>query len=229
MNLLGLDTSSDTFILGLDVAGELLDGSAAVGREHSRKILPAIESLLSDAGLALEDLDGIVLGRGPGSFTGLRIGVGVAQGLAYGLGLPVAPVSSLACRAQALAADEGALVAVALRARLTEVYYGAYRIAGGLAQLQQAECVTEASQAPKASPGAWLGLGDGWEFREQLEAALGVKMTQVQLDSPLTGKALLALGRPVLAAGQGVEALAVQPEYLREEVAAKPRACLATS
>lgn len=233
MRLLAVDTSSAATIVGLEVEGELLDGSlagrAGAGPAHSREILPAVERLLAEAGLGLAALDGMALGRGPGSFTGIRIGVGLVQGLAYGLGLPVALVSSLACRAQCYAERErladGALIAVALKARLTEVYYGGYRMEGGLAVACQKEVVAEASAVPpapaSAGPGAWHGLGDAWEFRSALEGALGARMSRVALDSPLSAAGLTALGRQALNEGRGVPAMQALPEYLREEVAAK--------
>ena len=231
MRLLAVDTSSAATIVGLEVDGRLLDGSlageAGAAPAHSREILPSIKRLLAEAGMGLPALDGIALGRGPGSFTGIRIGVGLVQGLAYGLGLPVALVSSLACRAQSYAEREGlaegALIAVALKARLMEVYYGGYRMAGGLARVCGDEVVAEASAVPPApaGAGAWHGLGDGWEFREALEGALGAPMSRVALGSPLSAAGLVALGRQVLAEGRGAPAMQALPEYLREEVAAK--------
>ena len=234
MNLLAIDTSSDASVLGLAVGDDVLEGQfppqgngkgqgKSKGPAHSRLLLPALEALLADAGLKLADLHGLVLGKGPGSFTGIRIGVALAQGLAYGLHLPVAPVSSLACRAQRLGAADGACIAVALKARLSEIYYGVYRMEAGLARACQDERLTEASQAPPASPGAWLGLGDGWEFRDQLERALGVQMARVQTESRMTAGSLLALGRQAYKEGKAVPALQALPEYLREEVASKPK------
>ena len=143
MNLLALDTSTDRIILGVSVAGEMLDRSKATDRSHSRDILPLIESTLSEAGITLHQLDAIVMGQGPGSFTGLRIAVGVTQGLAWGLGLPVAPVSSMACLAQQFSNSSDKTdnstskktgVIIALKARLQEVYYGTYRFEESIAQ-----------------------------------------------------------------------------------------------
>ncbi len=226
MKLLAIDTSTDITLLGLDLDGRLVDGSMRAGRSHSRGILPAIESLLAEGDLGLRDLDGIVFGKGPGSFTGLRIAAGVVQGLAYGLNLPVAPVSSLACCAQRFAADDGSaagrMVAVALQARLSEVYFGTFHIEGGIALGNQDEQVVDASAVPACQPGNWIGVGDGWKFRAELEEAMGVAMARVEPNAALSAEHLMAQGRHVFASGLAVTAMEALPEYLREEVASKP-------
>ena len=129
MNLLGIDTSTRSTVLGLQLGSEVIDRTSPDVDTHSREILPSIESLVMEAGIGIEDLDAIVFGQGPGSFTGLRIAVGVVQGLGYGLGIPVVPVSSMACIAQSLIqAANPSLIFVGLTARLEEVYYGAYKL-----------------------------------------------------------------------------------------------------
>ncbi|MBD3647385.1 MAG: tRNA (adenosine(37)-N6)-threonylcarbamoyltransferase complex dimerization subunit type 1 TsaB, partial [Pseudomonadales bacterium] len=167
MNVLALDTSSDALVLGLQ-RGETRTGVFEVlDRSHSREILPRITGLLKEAGLSLDELQLIVYGQGPGSFTGLRITVGVVQGLAFGLDIPVAPVSSLACLAQeAYRRDHHERIAVALLARQQEVFFGAYEIVDGIARLVDKEAVLDVENAPSLSGEGWVGIGSGWKFRE---------------------------------------------------------------
>ncbi len=218
MNLLALDTSTDTAIIGVATEGGLIDRTTATGRSHSRDILPLVESAVEEAGISLTDLDAIVMGQGPGSFTGLRIAVGVVQGLAYGLDIPVAPVSSMACMAQRYCNDNDVKVAVALTARLTEVFYGTYSFTGNLARGTAEERVVDVSAAPQQE-GTWIGIGSGWTFREELETSMGVTMQQVVIESKPRLADLLTLGRAVIEAGNAVTAEKAEPVYLREKVA----------
>ena len=100
MNILAIDTSTKVCVLGVATEQQRYTDEKVVDRSHSKVVLPSIVKLLADAGLKNEDLDLIVFGQGPGSFTGLRIGVGIVQGLAFGLDIPVVAVSSMACLAQ---------------------------------------------------------------------------------------------------------------------------------
>ena len=100
MNLLALDTSTRSCVIGVANGAVLFERSEKVDRTHSQVVLPMINEVMATAGLVLGELDGLILGQGPGSFTGLRIAAGVMQGLAFGLELPVAPVSTLAALAQ---------------------------------------------------------------------------------------------------------------------------------
>lgn len=223
MNLLAIDTSTSVQVVGLSLDSAVLDRTETVGREHSQRILPAILAILDEAGIAKRDLDGIVFGQGPGSFTGLRIAVGVVQGLAYGLGIPVAPVSTLACLAQGERRRSGAdHVVVATTARKTEVFFGSYGFREGFAELIGKEAVVEAAKAPVQTFDHCAGVGSGWEFRESLEAALGVVADPVVLDAMPTATDLLTLGLAAFERGATVPALEAQPQYLREQVAARP-------
>ena len=127
MNLLAIDTSASSMTLGVRTASEDVYRVIDSGRKHSRDILPNILSILTESGIGLNQLDGLAFARGPGSFTGLRIAVGVVQGIAYGLSIPVIPVSNLAAIARKLGREKGCdNVVVALAAREQEVYMGAY-------------------------------------------------------------------------------------------------------
>ncbi len=121
MNLLALDTSTTTAFVALHSNGHFYEQSQDVPRQHALRILPMIEALLSEATLTVKELDGIVFGRGPGSFTGLRIAASVTQGLAFAHDLPVYPVSTLAAIVEA-AASKNPVLAV-IDARMNEVYW----------------------------------------------------------------------------------------------------------
>ncbi len=171
MKLLGIDTSTRSTVLGLKLGERVLERTFASSEMHSREILPAIQSLLIDAGLSLEELDAIVFGQGPGSFTGLRIAIGVVQGLGYGLNIPVVPVSSMACIAQsAFSSKPPPLVFVGITAREEEIYYGAYRFEKKIAVPLIAESVGDVAELPRLIDGSWVGYGNAiLELKEKIQ------------------------------------------------------------
>ena len=128
MKLLAIDTSSVACSVALAYGGEISERYEEQPREHTRLLVPMIESVLQDAGIELAQLDAIVLGNGPGSFIGMRIAASVAQGLAHGAGLGIVPVSSLAAVAAEVFTDRPEeYVAVAQDAHMSEVYFGLFR------------------------------------------------------------------------------------------------------
>lgn len=218
--LLAIDTSSEAQAVGIEHEGELFERFELVGRGHSRKILPTIESVLAEAGIGRGELDGIVYGQGPGSFTGVRITVGIVQGLAFGLDMPVVGVSTLACLAQQAYRETGATnIVVALSARAEEVYFGSYVVDGDIVRLQGAEGVFDASDVPAQPFEECLGIGSGWALRDDLESALGANATDVVVECWPRAGALLAIGRDAFDRGLAVSAADARPEYLREHVA----------
>ena len=218
--LLAIETSANLCSVALARADEILDIVSAEPRGHSRHLLPAVDRLLAEAGLTLQHLDAIAVTDGPGSFTGLRIGIGVAQGLAYGANLPAVPLSSLATlaqgaiRARLLTADDVALTV--LDARMNEVYWGLYRAAEGLAV---ALC-PEAADAPHAVAAdaelpagtRCIGLGDGWKFAAQFRVQPAYQDSRTQ---PLA-RDMIPLARAALHAGEVVAPEALEPRYLRD-------------
>ena len=223
MTLLAIDTSTRVCALGVRHGTQTWVDETDLGRTHSQEILPRIEALLNRADVARSALDGIVFGQGPGSFTGLRIGIGVVQGLAYGLGVPVVGISSLACLAQQFLKAEGESALVALAARNTEVYFGAYeKVAAGVRLIGQ-EGVFEALEIPSQDPaGKWIGVGDGWQLRDQLLQASGVTLQGEYLEPRITASDLLDLGQLDFDRGLEKSAFDALPEYLREQVATAP-------
>ncbi|HED40783.1 MAG TPA: tRNA (adenosine(37)-N6)-threonylcarbamoyltransferase complex dimerization subunit type 1 TsaB, partial [Chromatiales bacterium] len=128
MKLLAIDTATEACSAALSINGEISERYEIAPRQHATLILPMIDSLLSEAGITLAQMDAIAFGRGPGAFTGVRIGVGVVQGLAFSIERPVVPVSSLAAMAYgAMAKFNATNVLAGIDARMGEVYWGAYQ------------------------------------------------------------------------------------------------------
>ena len=221
MNLLGIDTSTRSTVLGLQLGSEVIDRTSPDVDTHSREILPSIKALVMEAGIDIEDLDAIVFGQGPGSFTGLRIAVGVVQGLGYGLGIPVVPVSSMACIAQSLIqAANPSLVFVGLTARLEEVYYGAYKFEEEMAMPVIPEGVADVSELPQLPVGYWLGCGNAMpELGTKIQAVTGVSFRSISSDAVPTIRNLLSIGSFKFSRGESVSAMKATPVYLREQVA----------
>lgn len=223
MIALAIDTSMEAQVLGLRTDSADIEKFEIAGRRHSRIILPAILDLLAEAGVDKRELDVIVFGQGPGSFTGLRIAVGVVQGLAYGLGIPVVPVSTLACLAQGEYRRSGATaIMVAQAARKQEVFFGSYVIEDGFARPVGDEGVFDVADTPRQPFDACTGVGSGWTFSEELQRAAGVRATEIVLQAWPRARDLLDLGLRALSQGGAVAALEARPRYLREKVATPP-------
>jgi tRNA threonylcarbamoyladenosine biosynthesis protein TsaB len=224
VNLLGIDTSTRSTVLGLQLGSEVVDRTSPEVDTHSREILPSIDSLVKEAGISLEDLDAIVFGQGPGSFTGLRIAIGVVQGLGYGLGIPVVPVSSMACIAQSvIPAINPPLVFVGLTARLEEIYYGAYRFEDEIAVPVIPEGVVDVSELPQLQAGDWVGYGNAMPgLSTKIEEATGVSFNSISSEDVPTIRNLLSIGSLKFTRGESVNAIQATPVYLREQVASRP-------
>lgn len=217
VNLLAFEASSRRLSVALWRDGALAEKWADVPHGGSERLLPWANELLAEADLGLRQLDGIAFGAGPGGFTGLRLACGVAQGLAFGLDIPVVPVGTLA--ALALAGGEGRVIAC-LDARMNEVYVAAYVVSG--------ETVEEI-MAPQVGPGAtvmlpdgagWQGVGDGFAaWGAVLLPRLAERLTGVDAALCPTAVAVARLAAPVLAGGGGVAAAQAAPLYVRDKVA----------
>lgn len=222
MRLLALDTATEACSVAVAVDGQFHE-HFELGRRHSEGILVMVEAVLADAGLGLTQLDAIAFGRGPGLFTGLRIGAGVTQGLAFAAGLPVVPVSSLA----ALAQGTGELrVLAAIDARMSQVYWGAFtRGADGLVEPAGSEVVSGPAQVPVPSGQHWVGAGSGWDqYHEALRARLDNHVQGWRAEIWPRARDVAALGTAVLAAGGAVAPEQAVPVYIRDDVAVKSRA-----
>ena len=219
MKLLALDASTDACTVALWTDGEAIE-RFSLGGKHAERMLPMVHELLAEGAIALTQLDAIAFGRGPGSFTGLRIAAGVAQGLAFGAGLPVVPVSSLAVLAQAQDADR---VLAALDARMQQIYWGAYvRSADGLVALEGEEVVVPPSDIPTPPGNGWLGAGSGWDqYHAILCTRLCEKLTDWRPQRHPHAADLARLGVAAFRAGGAIAPEEAIPIYIRDEVAVR--------
>ena len=219
MKILALDTSTEACSVALWLDGDVRE-RFELGSQHSERILPMVDVLLAEAGIKLVQLEALVFGRGPGSFTGLRIAAGVAQGLAFGANLPVVPVSSLAVLAQGQDADK---VLAALDARMQQVYWGAYlRSPQGLMELQGVEQVLAPEQVSLPQGEGWSGAGPGWDvYHAALQARLDRHLKTWQAQQFPHARHLAELGVAAFQAGQAVAADQAVPVYIRDDVAVK--------
>jgi tRNA threonylcarbamoyladenosine biosynthesis protein TsaB len=227
MKLLAIDTTEAACSAALFNEGTVTSRYQLAPRQHSALILPMMQQLLHEAGLALADLDGLAFARGPGSFTGVRIAAGVIQGVAVGAGLPVVPVSSLLALAQHAHRGHGARrVLAAFDARMGEVYWLPCACgADGLMQPLAVERVLPPAQVSAPEGGGWWGVGSGWgSYEAELAAAVGDVVTKHLPGLSVHAHDVAVLGAAALAAGQGVPAEQALPVYLRDQVAAKPKA-----
>jgi tRNA threonylcarbamoyladenosine biosynthesis protein TsaB len=218
--ILAIETSSELASCAiLNSAGSVLARESSGVRTHSQSVLPMVQELLREAGVRLADCDAIAFGAGPGSFTGVRTACGVAQGLAFGAGLPVLPLVTLEAMAEACRARTGATEVLAvLDARMNEVYWAQYRYAAGAWQAVCAPvlCAPEAV-APQAVDGL-AACGNG--FAAYPEAFAGKDFaSQAHADILPHARELALLGVGALARGGAVAADAAQPLYLRNKVA----------
>ena len=182
LNILALDTSTQACTVALQTAAGISEIFKIIPRHHNKELLPMVKEVLETANMAIQDLDCIAFGRGPGSFTGLRITVGVVQGLAFGAGIQVVPISTMACMAQGRLRLSGAeRCLVAMQARQEEVYWGAYSAEQGYMTSVADECVIEASEVSLPESGSWYGVGNGWQHRTLLESALGQPVDAIDL------------------------------------------------
>jgi tRNA threonylcarbamoyladenosine biosynthesis protein TsaB len=219
LNLLALDTSTEYCSVALLRGDELTHREMHAVQRHSELILPMIGELLAASGVDLAGLDGIAFGAGPGSFTGLRIACGVAQGLAFGAGLPVVPVGTLAALAQEAGAPK---VIACLDARMGEVYHAAYRLEGGRWSEISAPGVGPAQSAPAVQGAGWFGCGNGFAvYAEALARHYGRQLDGVAAAIHPHARSIARLAAPVLAAGAGLSPEQAAPVYVRDKVALK--------
>lgn len=220
MKLLALDTSTDACTAAVWVDGAVHEQFEIA--QQSARIMPMVDAVMAEAGLTLAQLDAIAFGRGPGSFTGLRIAAGVAQGLAFGVDLPVVPVSSLAALAQGQNAGR---VLAAFDARIQQVYWGAYvRNTQGIVKLQGEEGVFTPNRIPLPEGAGWVGAGSGWDqYADALAKHFGTCVTEWRRQCFPRARAVAELGAVGFTRGQAVAPELALPVYLRDEVAMKIR------
>jgi tRNA threonylcarbamoyladenosine biosynthesis protein TsaB len=220
MKLLGIETSSSVGSIALAVNGRVEAREIATPREQTERLLELAHDLLTEAKLGVGELDGVAFGRGPGSFTGLRIAAAVAQGLAVGCGLPLLPVSSLLCLAQGAWRRHGAVhVLVCIDAKMGEVYWGEFAAADGVMGPIGDERIGAPQDVQAPAGTAWSAVGDGLSaHREALAGAL-VAAERTLPELKPAAEDLFASARLALAAGRAVGPRDALPVYLREHTA----------
>ncbi|MFM9912159.1 MAG: tRNA (adenosine(37)-N6)-threonylcarbamoyltransferase complex dimerization subunit type 1 TsaB [Methylophilaceae bacterium] len=215
MKLLALDTSTEYLSLALWQDGAVTVREMLAQQKHSSLILPLLREMLDEAGLKLQDLDGIAFGAGPGSFTGLRIACGVAQGLAFGANLPVVGV----CTLEALAVQSGADKVIAcLDARMGEVYHAVYEKKDTTWVEVLAPSLCHPTAAPKLEGKDWCGLGSGWDAYAEILQATYPNVKFIPNVFPLA-RHIAALAASMFVRGEGKPAHEAHPLYIRNKVA----------
>lgn len=230
MKLLSVETATEACSAALIVNGTVTERYQQTQREHTRLILPMIDSLMAEAGLKPHDLDGLAFGRGPGSFTGVRIATGIIHGIALGAGLPVVPVSTLAAIAQDFFDNneaQGGVMSinaafVAMDARMGEIYWGVYRRGEqGYAELIGNESVTPA-ESIETHDLTGAGVGTGWGvYQHELLKRLNGKVICIEPAYLPRAGAIARLGAHGFELGMAVDVEQAMPVYLRDNVAKK--------
>lgn len=217
MKLLAFDASTEFLSIALQTNEQLETLDILAGQTASQLILPQIQLLLDKAKLNLSDLDGIAFGAGPGSFTGVRIACGVAQGLAFGAHLPVVGINVLMALAEASGAER---VIAASDARMGEVYYAAYiRKDDGWLQARAAG-VYKPHNVPAVEGNNWVGVGTAWKvYGESLCEQYHQQVVNTLPELTPKAESIMRLALPIFERGEAVSASEAAPIYIRNRVA----------
>jgi len=224
MKILAIETATEACSAALLIDGEVIERFEISPRGHSSLILPMMDGLLAEAGISLSQLDALAFGRGPGSFTGVRIATGVIQGAAFAADLPVVPVSTLAAIAHGVYREGGHTnVLAAIDARMKEVYWGVYRIEDqGAMTLLNPEIVATASEVTIPKGGHWFGAGSAWKaYEEILKTRLGQHLQGIDPEPLPHAHDIAVIGATEYQHGNSVPAEQALPVYLRNNVAKK--------
>ena len=215
-----METSGRVGSVALAVDGRIDAREIPTPREQTERLLALIDELLGGAGLAVRDLDGIAFGRGPGSFTGLRIAAAVAQGLAAPGDMPLLPVSSLLCLAQrAWRSETIARTLVCVDAHMGEVYWGEFEQRDGAIRPVGEERLGAPPEVAAPRGGPWAAVGYGFAAHREALAPLLVTASRVLPDLAPTAEDLFPAAREALAAGRAAQPRDALPVYLREHTA----------
>ncbi|CAI2410424.1 UGMP family protein [Serratia fonticola] len=220
--ILAIDTATEACSVAIWNQGEVHALFELCPREHTQRILPLVQQVLAESGLSLSQLDALAFGRGPGSFTGVRIGIGIAQGLALGAELPMLGISTLQTMAQGAWRMTGAQrVLAAIDARMGEVYWGQFeRQLDGQWLESAGEAVLSPQQALERAQhlqGDWAHVGTGWQTYPDLVAGSLLNVTDGQMLLP-QAEDMLPLALQAWQQGLAVSVENAEPTYLRNEV-----------
>jgi len=220
MRVLALDTATEACSVAVLTDDGCFGVFKEVGRGHAEEILGMIDATLTEAGIALSMLDGIAASVGPGAFTGVRISVSVAQGLAFGADLAVVPVTTLEALALQAVRGGATRVMACLDARMGEIYWGCFSAdarRGVLARGPMAVGVPASVIAPFAEP--FHGIGRGFTAYPTLEGLPGLMLPPEGRDALPDARDVARLGAIRLKAGEGLDPAKLVPTYLRDKVA----------
>ena len=229
MNILAIDTATEACSVALQHNGTRITRFEICPQQHSQRLLPMVDEVLKEANITLNDLDLLAFGRGPGSFTGVRIATGMIQGLALGTGLKVAGISTLEAMAVETAAkinDESAIIAVASDARMDEVYFAVYHhTPDGLNRIiDEQVCPPEMALEQLDSMGQEVSkkivtAGTGWTAYEKLNVWRSNVSPENSEDVSLpNAEFMLNLALKAHEVGDVFNAVNVEPIYLRDKV-----------
>lgn len=220
LKLLALDTSTEYCSVALSIDGDLDAREVKAGQRHSELLLGMIDDLLKSRALSVRDLDGLAYGEGPGSFTGLRIGCGVVQGLAFGAGVRVLGIGTLLAMAEGSGAER---VVCCVDARMHEIYHAAYvRVRGqsGAWRAEHAPTVCAPAVAPPLEAKNWFACGSGFAvYRDVLEERYAGQLAEIAPEFYPHARDIVTLAAPRFESGEGVTAEQAVPVYLRDKVA----------
>ena len=217
MKLLAFETSTEACSVALWLDGAVHERFELAPRRHAELALPWAEQLLARAGVAKSQLDAIAVGRGPGAFTGVRLGVAIAQGIALALDRPMVPVSTLAALAWPAAGDR---ILAAIDARMGEVYLGAFQREGEGLRALQPEAVAKPEAVALPEGDGWLGVGTGFDAVDgALRTRLGARLAAVDAGALPHAADVARLAVAAFARGGAVAPERLEPAYLRDNVA----------
>ncbi len=223
MRILAIETCTEACSAALLDRDECVEKFELAPRRHAQLILPMVDSLLAESGLAIGQIDAIAFSRGPGAFTGVRIGTAAAQGIALGTDLPLLPVSTLACLAlRGATRSQVDHVAVALDARMSQVYVGLFSHRSGGVTAICPEHLASPSEALMGPLSDWVALGSGWDkYPRELGAAVSGKVVEHLACEHPHAADVARLGAAFFETSGGIAVEEAVPVYLRDQVADK--------
>lgn len=220
MRILAIETSTEFCSAALWQDGALTERCERVGQKHSEVLLPMVDDLLQATGCTVQALDGIAFGKGPGSFTGVRIACGVAQGLAFGTNLNVVGVCTLEALAEASGKER---VIAALDARMGELYLAVCEKRDGTWRTVIEPRLCTADSAPAVAGSGWFGCGSGFALNDALRGHYGAQLCGVEATAVPRAAAVARLAAVEFTCGNAVDAALALPLYLRDKVALTTR------
>jgi tRNA threonylcarbamoyladenosine biosynthesis protein TsaB len=223
--ILAVDTATDACSVAVSIDGKINELHEVIPRQHSQRLFGMLAELLSSGDLRSQGIGAIAYGRGPGSFTGLRIAASAVQGLAYANELPAVAISSLACQAQTALrlglVNDDAIVLSTMDARINEIYAALYTFKDGIAALQAGPWACAPSEIPLVQPGVLFAVGSGCRFHEEFPAGIRDRLEICASDLLPAARDLIPLALDKLARGDIQSAQQVQPVYVRDEISWK--------